>query len=364
MIVARAPLRLSFFGGGSDFPEVFERQPGAVLSTAIDLSVHVSVRRPPAGAFERPLRLVHAEIEEHDDVAEIRHPLLRSALERRGVEPPLEIHSSGDLPAGLGLGSSSSFCVALLTALDALEGHRRSPLERAYEAIALERAVCGGTVGVQDQVIASLGGMQRFDFHAVDDVRATTVALDAARREALERHLVLVRVGAARSAPRVERRKLERLAANASALRGMVALVDSAFDLLAGDGPLEPLGALLDATWAAKRRLAPGVTTPEIDALYRACRAAGALGGKLLGAGAGGFLLLFAPPEVMPAVLAATRTPDGQPRVTLRPRLAAPGAHLLTNETVSGANSASSATKTSSASRPSRAVAAASTGRG
>ncbi|MEL7061843.1 MAG: GHMP kinase, partial [Acidobacteriota bacterium] len=297
MILSEAPLRLSFFGGGSDFPEVFAHQPAAVLSTAIEWTSRVSVHRPPRGVAESPLRAVHERIENCQRVADLAHPLIRSALEHARLEPPLELHAWGDLPSGLGLGSSSSFAVALLDALDALEGRERSPLELAYEAIALERRVGADAVGCQDQAICALGGLRRLEFRALDDIRSHELPISPARRSELEAHLLLVRVGARRAAPRLERRKLERVERNRRALAGMVAQVDRACDLLCGGGPLAELGTMLDAAWQAKRHLAEGVSTPEIDALYHRGREAGALGGKMLGAGGGGFLLLFAPPE-------------------------------------------------------------------
>ena len=294
------------------------------MSTAIDFASHVSVSRLPAGVFEHPIRLFHEEVEHHQTVAAIRHPLLRRALEMNCSTPPIEIHSAGDLPPGLGLGSSSSFSVALLAALDALAGHSRTPLELAYEAIALERHESDGAVGYQDQVIAALGGLRHIEFRAEDDVRATPLAMDDERMRELEAHLLLVLVGGARPAQRLERRKLERVERNRETLRRMVAQVDRACDLLCNNGSLAAMGEMLDIAWKAKRSLAPGVSTPEIDALYQRCLEAGALGGKLLGAGAGGFLLLFVPPERRAAVTTAA-----EPHPTLSPRIAQPGVRVL-----------------------------------
>ncbi|MEM1183281.1 MAG: GHMP kinase, partial [Acidobacteriota bacterium] len=318
----RAPLRLSFFGGGSDFPEVFDAQPGAVLSTAVNFSVHVTAARPPAGIFESPIRLFHRRVESCATVEQIEHPLVRAALADRSVTQ-LEIHTAGDLPSGTGLGSSSSFSVALLGALDALDGRPRDPMELAYAAIELERRVEHGAVGCQDQVMAALGGLRRLEFRAVDDIEAHPVALSPSRLEALQSSLLLVHAGGRRAAPKLERRKLDRVEGNRATLRHMVEQVDRACRVLEGSGPLEPFGEMLDQAWAAKRRLAPGVSTPEIDALYGACRNAGALGGKLLGAGGGGFLLLFVPPERQDAVVSAAG------RTVLHPRLAQPGARRL-----------------------------------
>ncbi|MEM6797704.1 MAG: GHMP kinase, partial [Acidobacteriota bacterium] len=219
MIVTRAPLRLSFFGGGSDFPEVFSRQRGAVLSTAIGFSTHVAASTPPPGVFERPIRLFHERIERCADVAQIDHPLMRASLRTWPDSRPLEVHASGDLPSGSGLGSSSSFCVALLAALDELEGARRQPIELALSAIELERRVEKGAVGYQDQVMAALGGFRRIEFRSEDDVRAESLPVSAERLRQLEECLALVYVGGRRSAPSLERRKLERVERNLDTLR-------------------------------------------------------------------------------------------------------------------------------------------------
>ncbi|MEO1085780.1 MAG: GHMP kinase, partial [Acidobacteriota bacterium] len=208
-------------------------------------------------------------------------------------------------------------------ALDAVDGRERSALDLAYAAIELERRVERGAVGCQDQVMAALGGLRRLEFRAVDDIDAESVSLSPDRLAELEASLLLVHAGGRRAAPRLERRKLDRVEANRATLRGMVEQVDRACAVLTGAGPLEPFGEMLAEAWDAKRRLAAGVSTPEIDALYGACRRAGAIGGKLLGAGGGGFLLLFVPPERQEAVVRASG------RTVLRPRLAQPGARRL-----------------------------------
>ena len=323
VILSKAPLRLSFFGGGSDFPEIFRHQRGAVLSTAIDAASHVTAVPLPAGLFEQPIRLSHEEIERCSKTSEIQHPLFRAAFEQRQLEGPIELHSRGDLPSGSGLGSSSSFCVALLHALDALDDRRRDAMELAYEAIELERRVAKDAVGCQDQVMAALGGLRRTEFHALDDIRSEALPMSPERLRELEASLALIYVGGRRSAPKIERRKLDRVEANRRTLHDMVAQVDRASDLLCGDGPLERFGQLLDEAWQAKRSLAPGVSTPEIDALYDNCKRSGAVGAKLLGAGGGGFLLVFAPPESLGRVIERAARP------ALRPRLAQPGVGLL-----------------------------------
>lgn len=324
MLYSRAPLRVSFFGGGSDFPEVFTRQPGAVLSSAMDLQTRVWLRATPPGLFEHPYRLFCGARRRCHDVEEIEAPLLREIL-RAHPRPWIELHSAGDVPQGSGLGSSSSFCVALLNALHTLAGRRPSPMDLAYEAIDIERRATDNGVGCQDQVMAALGGFRRLEFRAADDIRSAPVPIDAERLRELESQLLLVRIGARRSAAGMEHRKLKRAKRNAETLRSMVRQVDEAFDLLSGSGSLAPFGEALHRSWTAKRGLAEGVSNPEIDGLYDACREAGSLGGKLVGAGGGGFLLLFVPPESLPAV---TTVIERSGKTLLRPRLARPGTEV------------------------------------
>ncbi|MEM8960886.1 MAG: GHMP kinase [Acidobacteriota bacterium] len=323
MILTRAPLRLSFFGGGSDFPEIFTRQPGAVLSTAIDYASYVSLRQPPVGVFEHPIRLYFEDNERHHTPESIRHPLVRHALSNHEIDGPIDLRSGSDLPSGLGLGSSSSFTVALLGALETQAGRPAEAMDLAQRAIELERQVSNSAVGFQDQVMVALGGLRRIEFRAEDDIRPEPLPIDDTRIRELEACLLLVLVGGSRPAPDLERRKLERVERNRDTLRGMVEQVDQACDLLCGGGSLMDLGPMLDTAWRAKRTLAPGVSTPEIDTLYDTCLEAGALGGKMLGAGAGGFLLLFVPPERADAVATAAGRP------TLRPRIAQPGFRVL-----------------------------------
>lgn len=321
MIHCRAPLRVSFFGGGSDFPEIFDHQPGAVLSTAVDLSTRVWLKATPPGLFEHRYRLFCGERERCQDVEEIRAPLMREIL-RAYPRPWIEVHSAGDVPQGSGLGSSSSFSVAMLQALHTLDRQNPSPMDIAYEAIDLERRATDNGVGCQDQVMAAVGGFRRIEFRAMDDIRTESVPMGEQRLRELESQLMLVRIGARRSAANLERRKIQRARNNSDTLKAMVRQVDEAFGLLSGTGSLAPFGEALHKSWTAKRGLAEGVSNPEIDGLYESCREAGALGGKLVGAGGGGFLLLFVPPESLDAV---TATVDRAGRAILRPRLGCDG---------------------------------------
>lgn len=320
-ISCRAPLRVSFFGGGSDFPEIFEHQRGAVLSTAVDLSTHVWLKPTPPSLFEHPFRLFFGAPELRLDVESIENALSRELL-RAHPRPWIEIHSAGDVPQGSGLGSSSSFSVALLKGLHALQGRSPDPMDLAYEAIELERRATDNGVGCQDQVMAAVGGFRRIEMRRLDDIDTEPVPIGADRLRELESQLVLTYIGAPRSAADLERRKLKKVRRNADTLRAMVQQVDEAFNLLAGTASLAPFGEALHRSWTAKRSLASGVSNPEIDGLYESCRTAGALGGKLLGAGGAGFLMLFVPPERLDSVVAVIRNTG---RTVLRPRLGCDG---------------------------------------
>ena len=324
MIITRAPLRLSLFGGGSDYPEFFDRDRGAVLSTAIDRHCFVTANAFPSHLFDYSIRLSYREVELVRRRDEIRHRVFKSCLETCGIEADVELHTMADLPAFTGLGSSSSFTVALLHALRAYQGRYLSPMELAYEAIRVERGLLGDTVGCQDQVLAAVGGLRRVELRRVDDIFAENLCVSPQRKLELQSHLVMVYTALQRPASPLERSKLDRVEANRAALRRMVAMVDEAADLLLGTAPIEGLGEMLDESWRLKRGLAAGVSNDAMDAMYRRGRDAGALGGKILGAGGGGFLLFFVPPERQEQLIAAF--PDHE---ILHPRIDRPGSEVL-----------------------------------
>jgi D-glycero-alpha-D-manno-heptose-7-phosphate kinase len=214
-----------------------------------------------------------------------------------GFEKDIELHTVADLPAFTGLGSSSSFTVALLQALHAFKGEYLAPLALAYEAIAVERHRCGDNVGCQDQVTAAIGGFNLIEFRRENDVRVHAVTLTRERLSDFQRHLVLVYTGITRRAADMVARQLQRLPDNVVTLRQMRAMAERGWDILTGKRPLSEFGELLHQAWMAKRGLESSISSGEIDRMYAAGREAGALGGKLLGAGGGGFLAFFAPPE-------------------------------------------------------------------
>ena len=305
MIVSRAPLRISFFGGGTDYPEYFRREPGAVLATAIDKFSYVTASPFPSQLFDYSLRIAYRKVESVKSVAEIEHHVYRECLRLCGLEQDIELHNIADLPAFTGLGSSSTFTVALLHALHSFKGEFVRPMDLAYEAIHIERQCLHENVGCQDQTLAAVGGLQMIEFRAEDDIVCHRVPLSPPRRQALEQHLLLVFTRMTRRASDVVAQQLRRVDDNMSTLRHMRAMVDEGVDILTGDRPLAAFGALLHRSWQAKHSLDTSVSNGEIDALYEQGLRAGALGGKLLGAGGGGFLLFFAPPETHPRLRAA-----------------------------------------------------------
>ena len=324
MIISRAPLRVSFFGGGTDFPEYFAKEGGAVLATAIDKYSYVTASTFHSHLFEYAVRVSYSKGELGRTIDDIQHPVFRECLRFCGISRDIELHTVADLPAFTGLGSSSTFTVSLLHALHAFKGESIAPLDLAYEAIQIERSVLRECVGLQDQVTAAVGGFNVVEFRAEDDIRVTPLGLSPQRLEEIERHLFLVFTGVKRKSQDLEAQKMKRLAANLGHLREMRRMVDSGRSLLDSPQSLSAFGALLHEAWVAKRRLDESVTSPAIDSLYDRGREAGAWGGKLLGAGGGGFLLFVVPPERREALV---RSMEGKHEI--RVRISAPGSTII-----------------------------------
>jgi D-glycero-alpha-D-manno-heptose-7-phosphate kinase len=291
MIVSRTPFRISLFGGGTDYRKWFEEHGGAVLGFAINKYCYISVRHLPP-FFEHRHRVVYSKVENVNDICEIQHPAVRAVLEEEKVDVGLEIHHDADLPARSGIGSSSSFTVGLLNALRALRGKMIAPSELAREAIRIEQDVIKESVGCQDQIWAAHGGLNRIDFLRNGDYSISPILLAPAVRKELNQSMMLFFTGLSRYASEYAQAQIDNVGNRTSELREMQAMVDQAVALLScNQAPIRELGRLLHESWTLKRRLASGVTNSEIDAIYEAGRAAGALGGKLLGAGGGGFML-------------------------------------------------------------------------
>lgn len=301
MIIVRTPFRVSLFGGGTDYPRWYEQHGGESIGFAIDKFCWISLRKLPP-FFPYRHRIVYSQIELVSEPSEIRHPVVRAALKAHGAAVGIELHHDGDLPARSGLGSSSSFTVGLLHALRLFKGHAASPRSLAMEAIHIERDELRENVGSQDQVWASHGGLNHLTFHRDGAFDVRPLLIPTLRRHELNAHLMLVFTGFSRSASEIAGQQLANFEAREPVLRRMQQMVHDAGSIIEGQGGLAPLGDLLHEGWMLKRSLADAVSTPEIDEIYAAARSAGALGGKLLGAGGGGFMLFFVPPGAHIAV--------------------------------------------------------------
>jgi D-glycero-alpha-D-manno-heptose-7-phosphate kinase len=298
MIISRAPLRISFFGGGTDYPEFFRQEGGAVLATGIDKYCYVTASPFLSHLFDYSIRVSYRKVELARRPDEIEHNVYRECLKLCGFEKDIELHTMADLPAFTGLGSSSSFTVALLHALHSFKGEFLTPHELACEAIHVERNVLRDHVGCQDQVLAAFGGFNLVEFRSEKHFEVQRLALSPERLSELERHLFIVFTGIKRKAAEVVAKQLDRVEQNRATLRAMRTMAYRGRDLLVEGRPLSEFGELLHEAWLAKRSLDGGVSNAEIDQIYQAGIGAGAWGGKLLGAGGGGFMLFFASPAV------------------------------------------------------------------
>ncbi len=303
MIVVQAPLRISFFGGGTDLPAFYTREPGCVLSCAIDKRVYVIVKE----RFDDLIVVNYSRKEIVERVGELQHALVREAMRLTGVESGVEITTLADIPSeGSGLGSSSSITVALLLALYAYRGEYTEAGRLAQEACQIEIQTLGKPIGKQDQYIAAYGGLRQLTFLPDQRVMVDGVRLSEETRVRLEERLMVFYTGKTRSADAILMLQEQLVPDRLPRLRAMKAQVERGKGALL-QGDLDSFGALLHEAWELKRELADGVTNGDIDKMYGSARMAGALGGKITGAGGGGFLLLYAPPQTHDAVRDALR---------------------------------------------------------
>jgi D-glycero-alpha-D-manno-heptose-7-phosphate kinase len=307
VIISQTPLRVSFLGGGSDLPSYYRRNGGAVLSVAIDRSVYVTVSRK----FDDALRVSYSRTEEVARSSEVEHPLVRESLALLGIEGGIEITSVADIPArGTGLGSSSSFTVGLLNTLHAYCGRYTTADRLAQESCIVEIERCNEPIGKQDQYAAAFGGFNFIRFHPDDSVEVKKVLCPQSLIADLQARLLFFYTGLTRSASALLRQQSSDVAipgAKSDATGMLVQLAEAAFsDLCAGN--IGSLGAMLHEAWQAKKQIVSGVTCAVIDEAYQAAIGAGAEGGKLLGAGGGGFLMFLAPPERHDAIRSALRS--------------------------------------------------------
>lgn len=302
MIISRTPFRISFFGGGTDYPAWYEDNEGAVLATTINKYCYISCRYLPP-FFDHKHRIVYSKIENVKDVSEIQHPAVKAALEFKGVKEGVEIHHDGDLPARTGLGSSSSFTVGLLHAIYALKGIMPSKQVLASEAIHVERNILKEHVGSQDQVLAAYGGFNKISFNSDHTFQVSPVILNQARLQQLQDHLMLYFTGLSRHASEIAKKQIENTNKKKAELLAMHQMVDEALNILCdGNRSILDFGRLLHESWRLKKSLTDAISTPYVDEIYDAAHSAGAVGGKLLGAGGGGFMVFFSRPEEQPKI--------------------------------------------------------------
>ncbi len=297
MIISRTPYRVSLFGGGSDYPAWYREHGGQVFGFAINKYCYITMRELPP-FFDHKHRIVYSSVENVNTIDEIKHPAVRAALQEMNPEVGLEIHHDGDLPARSGLGSSSSFTVGMINAQYALAGRMISKRNLAQQAIRLEQDVMKEYVGSQDQVWAAFGGMNHIDFNRDDSFSVTPLIFDGERRKKLMGNLMLFFTGVSRYAVEIAEKKIANLPKRQSHVQKIMDMVEQAETILQDTkAPLADLGRLLHESWTIKRELADEISTPQVEEIYDTAIAAGALGGKLLGAGGGGFILFYVEPE-------------------------------------------------------------------
>jgi D-glycero-alpha-D-manno-heptose-7-phosphate kinase len=298
VIISRTPFRVSFVGGGTDLPEFYTRRPGTVISMAVDRYVYITVNR----RFDDTLRISYSKTEIVDHLDCVAHPLFREALRICGVHRGIEATSVADIPSGTGLGSSSSFAVGLLHALHAYRGLHRSAEDLAAEACHLELDVLMEPIGKQDQYAAAFGGLRRYTFNSDQSVSVDPVICGEDVKARLFESLLFFYVGGSRDARQILKEQAGQTEQKLNHLERILTLADDFHSVLIENRPIEELGEILHESWLCKRELASNVTNARVDKLYEAARCAGAIGGKLLGAGQAGFLMLFCPPSRQAAV--------------------------------------------------------------
>ncbi len=296
MIINRTPYRISFFGGGTDFPAWFRKHGGAVLAASIDKYCYLTCRYLPP-FFEHRIRLVYSRIESCHRVDDIVHPSVREVLRYLKIDRGVEIHHDGDLPARSGMGTSSSFTVGLLHALYALKGFMPSKHQLAEESIHIEQEVLKETVGSQDQISAAYGGFNHISFLPNGNFSVRPITLTQERLKELNSHLMLFYTGIQRTSSNIAESYVNDMEARRRQLRIMKDLIEESISILNNGDDLCGFGELLHEAWQAKRSLSAAVSNSFVDEIYESAVSAGAIGGKLTGAGGGGFMLLFAPPS-------------------------------------------------------------------
>lgn len=300
MIITKTPFRMSFFGGGTDFSGFFNEHGGVVLSTTFDKYAYVTVRNLPP-FFEYKTHLTYSKEEKVNSVDEIQHPAIRNAMKWLGMEK-IRMTYEADLPARSGLGTSSSFAVGMLEAFYALKGKYADKKKLSDDAIYLERTLCAEAGGIQDQIAAAFGGFNRIDF-SKDGYTVNPVVMSRERKKELNDNLMLFFTGFSRFSSDIQKGTEKSMKEKTKELLEIYSLVDEAQKILSdNNADIDEFGKLLDYSWNLKRGISEGISTDSIDEQYKKAMDAGALGGKLLGAGGGGFLLFYVPKEKQKSV--------------------------------------------------------------
>ena len=292
MIISKTPFRISFFGGGSDYRSWVQKYGGSVLSTSIDKYCFISCRTLP-NFFDHKYRIVYSKIETVNQINLIKHPAVKNILMWKGMDNGLEIHHDGDLPARSGLGSSSSFCVGLINVIEAYKGNLISKNELAKQAIYVEQKIIGENVGSQDQIASAFGGLNKINFNTDGSFEVKKMLLSKELLNVFNANLMLFFSGRTRIASKIAKEQIKNISHNEKQIHEMVNMVDIAVSLLY-KSEFDEFGKLLNETWKMKKSLSDKISTQYIDEIYSTGIENGALGGKLLGAGGGGFVLFYA----------------------------------------------------------------------
>jgi D-glycero-alpha-D-manno-heptose-7-phosphate kinase len=297
MIISKTPYRLSLFGGGTDYPAWYEKHPSKIISAAMAHYCYISLKKLPP-YFEHANRIIYSKIETVNDISEIEHPSVRECLKYHDISNGISISHDGDLPARSGIGSSSAFTVGLIHALQTYQKKLPTPYGLASSAIDVEQNFIGESVGVQDQITAAYGGINVIEL-SKDNIKVSTLDIPFQYEDTLEKYIMLGFSGIDRFSDVHAKQQVENIKSGKSEkyLKKIRDLADDAYCAFLGEEPIEQIGALLDIQWHYKRQLTNDITTEYIDNIYQKARAAGAYGGKLMGAGGGGFFMFLASPE-------------------------------------------------------------------
>jgi len=304
MIISKTPFRMSFFGGGTDYPEWYLKHGGCVLSSTFDKYCYITCRTLPP-FFDHKYRITYSKVEHRKSLDHIEHSAIKAAIQKSRFLDGLEIHCDADLPARTGLGSSSTFIVGLINALAHLQGQKLSPKALAESTIEIEREVLFETVGSQDQYAAAFGGLNLIKFSQTGKISVEPVFVEPKRFQNFQNHFMLFFTGISRSAPVIAKKKVAQFDSKHAELSLMHSNVIEATQILKSSSDIQAFGELMHTNWLIKKSLCNSISNPEIDAAYSEARRAGAIGGKLLGAGGGGFLLMFVSPEKQSSVKVA-----------------------------------------------------------